>query len=116
MTGSPATVEERLARNEATFRDANERVGAAARRLELDALVPFICECGRPDCTTIVRLTSADYERICAVPTHFLYAPGHEEGMSESRMIEALGAATVVEKLGDPGRIAVETDPRATTG
>jgi hypothetical protein len=116
MTGSPATTEERLARNEATFREANERVGAAARRLELNALVPFICECGRPDCTTIVRLTRADYERIRAIPTHFLYAPGHEKGMPESHMIEALGAAIVVEKVGDPGRIAVETDPRATAG
>jgi hypothetical protein len=115
VSGAPVTAEERLARNEAVFREANEHVGAAAGWLEMDELVPFICECGRRDCTTIVRLTRADYERVRAVPTHFLYAPGHEEGMPESRMIEALGAAIVVEKLGDPGRIAVETDPRAPT-
>ena len=107
--------EERLARNEATFREANERVNAAANRLELDQLVPFICECGRQECMTIVRVTTEDYERIRAVPTHFLYAAGHEKSIPSSRWVETLEGAVVVEKFDGPGRIAVETDPRASS-
>ena len=107
--------EERLARNEATFREANERVNAAASRLELDQLVPFICECGRQECMTIVRVNTADYERVRAVPTHFLYAAGHEKKLANSRCVETLEGAVVVEKLDGPGRIAIDTDPRASS-
>jgi hypothetical protein len=106
--------EETLARNEALFREANERVEAAARRLEMDQLVPFICECGRTECMTIVRVTLADYERVRAAPTHFLYASGHEQGVPKSRAVETLEGAVIVEKTDGPGRIAVQTDPRAS--
>ena len=108
--------EARLAQNEARFRDANERVETAARRIDRDQLVPFICECGRPECTAIVRVTLRDYERIRAEPTHFLYAPGHDGQMPKSHVVELLGEAAIVEKLDGPGLIAVETDPRAIGG
>jgi hypothetical protein len=107
--------EERLARNEVTFREANERVETTARRLELDQLVPFICECGRPECMTVVRVTTEDYERVRREPTRFLYAAGHDQGMVHSRVVETLEGAVVVEKLDGPARIAIETDPRATS-
>jgi hypothetical protein len=105
--------EERMALNEARFREANERVGATARRLGMDQPIPFICECGRSDCMTIVRLLPRDYERIRSVATHFLYAHGHEEGMSHSRPVESLDGGVIVEKLDGPARVAVETDPRS---
>ena len=40
----------RIGENEARFRDANERIEAAAEQLEPQALMmPFVCECGRPN-------------------------------------------------------------------
>jgi hypothetical protein len=110
----PATQAARLAENEARFRQANERVGAAARRLEIDRALPFVCECGRPDCMTIIRVLPADYERVRAVSTHFIYAPGHERDLPQSRALERLEGAVVVEKVGDAARVAQETDPRGS--
>ena len=49
-------MEERIARNQATFREANERIGAAAGVYDVATPVPFICECADPACTEVVRL------------------------------------------------------------
>jgi hypothetical protein len=54
-------VQERIARNNQTFREANEKIRAKAD--EYDApleRIPFLCECPRPDCTEIVRLTLSE--------------------------------------------------------
>jgi len=116
MTERAATGDlERLARNEAAFREANERVGTTARRLGINRRIPFICECGRRDCTTIVRVFPADYERVRAHPTHFLYATGHAGGLPESHVVETLEGAVIVEKDGVPARVARETDPRGAS-
>jgi hypothetical protein len=72
--------QERIARNNLTFREANEQI--SARAAEYDApleRIPFLCECPRPDCTQIVRLTRDQYERVRKEPTYFLTADGHEE-------------------------------------
>src|SRR4051794_37329338 len=43
---------ERVARNNATFREANEGIAAKAQQLGLDAeLIPFLCECVDERCT-----------------------------------------------------------------
>ena len=52
--------EERIARNDSTFRDANEKIAAAAGKYELVEKVPFICECATESCTLIVRLSLAE--------------------------------------------------------
>ena len=63
------TPAERKALNEGTFRDANEELERGAREL-VDAddtsLVPFICECPRPDCVQVVLVTLAEYEDVRA--------------------------------------------------
>ena len=105
--------EERLARNEVAFREANERVGAVARRLDIEQPIPFICECGIPTCTAIIRVSPADYERVRAEPTHFVCAPGHERDLPKSRLVEELDDSVIVEKLDGAGDIAIATDPRS---
>jgi hypothetical protein len=73
------TTEERIVNNNLTFRQANERIRAKAE--EYDAPlehIPFLCECPRPDCVEIVRLTIPEYAAVRASPTHFFTAPGHE--------------------------------------
>lgn len=72
-------LQERIAKNNLIFREANEKIRAKAD--EYDApleRIPFLCECPLPDCTKIVRLTSAQYMEVRASGSHFLTAPGHE--------------------------------------
>jgi len=49
--------EERLAHNEATFRDANQEIHAALVAHQFDAeFAPFICECSDPECRRIIKV------------------------------------------------------------
>lgn len=71
---------ERIARNNVIFRDANEKI--RERSIELEdpvERIPFLCECPREDCSTIIRLRPAEYEAVRRDRTHFFTAPGHEE-------------------------------------
>lgn len=71
---------ERIARNNVIFRDANEKIREKSIELE-DPVeqIPFLCECPREDCSTIVRLTPAEYEAVRRERTHFFTTPGHED-------------------------------------
>jgi hypothetical protein len=105
---------ERVGRNDATFRAANERIEKSALAFEFGAeRIPFICECADERCTTVIGLTFDEYESIRAVPTHFLNAPGHHvAGGPHVRVVEDRGRYAVVEKLGEAARIVAELDPR----
>ena len=102
--------EERVARNDATFRDANERINRVAAESGITSEVPFICECADPACTEIVRLSLGDYEAVRAHGDRFISRPGHEtEGVS---VVERHDGYDVVEKEGRAGEVARELDPR----
>lgn len=93
---------ERIARHDATFRNANERVARAATALTLeDEEIPFICECADVECYEIVRLRLDDYRRVRSNARWFLAAPGHEEaagGVVE--VVETRPGFVIVEKQG----------------
>lgn len=104
---------ERVARNDAIFREANEGIRKAAQEYSLEGKVPFICECAEPTCQEIVRLGLAEYEAIRAVPTHFLNAPGHDRAAQGwARVIEPRDGYDLVEKVGRAADVAEELDPR----
>lgn len=104
---------ERVARNEATFRAANERIREAAEEHEVDEAVPFICECADPACTTILRLSNDEYEEVRSVPTYFLNAHGHHRASGPvARVVETRGGYEITEKLDRAGEVAEELDPR----
>lgn len=107
------TPEERRAHNEVRLRDANERIERTAIRLEIQELIPFICECFRPDCIAIIRLYLQEYEQVRADPTLFIYAPEHEPSSPETTVIEQHDRYLVVGKSGEAARIATHDDPRA---
>lgn len=112
--GSPVTAE-RVARNEATFREANEGIRAVAAQTELAThdLVPFICECAEIRCTEIVQLSTEEYEAVRDVPTRFLYARGHERSAARwVRVVDEFDRYTLVEKVGEAAAIVAELDPR----
>jgi hypothetical protein len=79
--------EERIARNDSIFRDANEQINASAIEHDTgeEQAVPFICECADEHCTTIVPLSRSEYEDVRTDSRQFLTVFGHErfEGLVE---------------------------------
>jgi hypothetical protein len=103
--------QERMAENQATFRDANERIEAAADDMGLFEPVPFICECAARDCTEIVRLTLAEYEEVRSNPRRFFNVPGHEALSVEAGagvVAETTPRYVLVDKVGVAGEISKE--------
>jgi hypothetical protein len=91
---------ERIERNNAVFREANERIHAAAtahdHRLEQ---IPFLCECPVEDCVEIVRLTEEEYDAVRADPNHYVTAVGHEGAEAPvGRVVSRQDGYVVVEK------------------
>jgi hypothetical protein len=109
--------DERLAGNEALFREVNERVAEVATHfIEVETQtepVDFTCECGRAECAQPITMTMGEYEAIRARPTHFAVVPEHEQPEIEV-VIERHPRYFVVEKREeDAQEIARETDPRS---
>ena len=105
--------EERIARNNTTFRDANEHISAAAGVYGIDSPVPFICECADARCSEIVRLTLEEYEEIRAHSRHFLHVPGHEDAAGAAQVVARRDGYVIVEKLGRAGEIVEALDERS---
>jgi hypothetical protein len=103
--------ERRRAANEATFRDANERLSDRARSLKVPD-VPFLCECEDTSCTAVVMLTLAEYEDVRAHPARFLVRPGH--GREPGEHVVATGVRYgIVEKVGIGAAVARARNPRS---
>jgi hypothetical protein len=104
---------DRIAKNEALFRDINDRVKQIdeAREAPTDELRDFLCECGRRDCFERVAMTLAEYERVRSSPVQFAVLPGHEAAAVE-RVVEETRRFAVIEKHADEQQVALETDPR----
>ena len=103
---------QRVARNDATFREANERIEERAASLGIHR-VPFICECADEGCTAVVQLDLREYETIRATPTHFLNVPGHDATAGpHGRVVEERDGYVVVEKLGAAAEIVTQLDER----
>jgi hypothetical protein len=106
-------VEERMAANEATFRDANERIQERARELDFEDPVPFLCECGEPSCRAILRLRLDEYEAIRRDGRRFFVVAEHEEtAAAAGHVTERHDDYLVVEKTGRAGEVAEDRDPR----
>lgn len=109
-------ISERVARNQSTFRDANERIEGAADAMGEFDRVPFICECPRRDCVDLTRLTLTEYEGVRANARRFLVVPGHEvcevEGVAVAKVVDRYESFSVLEKVGESGQVAEALDPR----
>jgi hypothetical protein len=99
----------RVARNEALFRQVNERINDVAQDAETLIL---LCECGDLECRETLEMTPADYEAVRAEGEFFFIIPEHEDPAVE-RVIERRARLLVVEKLGEGGDVARELDPRS---
>ena len=57
---------ERLARNQALFREVNERINELRRPTV--SLVEFVCECSDPSCTKSLSVAPGEYEAVRGNP------------------------------------------------
>jgi hypothetical protein len=108
------TPDERKALNEGTFRDANERLEQSARAIVGSgdaALVPFLCECPRPECRQVVMLALAEYETIRDDGRRGLAALGHQD-LSIETVIDENDRFVTTEKFGAAGDFHAANDPR----
>ena len=98
------------AANEAVFRDANEQIRDADRRLQppIDR-VPYLCECDDVECRGLMRLTALEYERVRQDGATFAVLRGHS---SDGDVIEEHDNYLVVRKAAAGGQVARALDPR----
>ena len=99
---------DRFARNEAIFREVNERV---AEVTDSEArMTNFLCECGNLDCIAEVALTDAEYMKVRSNAATFAVVPGHALTDVET-VIEETDRFHIVEKHPREAAIAGATDP-----
>jgi hypothetical protein len=99
-----------IARNEALFREVNERVQEVSDT-RATLTTDFLCECGDPACTESIPMRDEEYEHVRADPLLFAVVPGHEildveEVVTENQRFK------VVRKHIAEAAIAEKTDPR----
>lgn len=68
--------ERQIAKTQLLFREVNERI-AEITAGHGEAASEFLCECGRPDCTTVVGLSLTDYQALRSGGDLFVSATGH---------------------------------------
>jgi hypothetical protein len=111
-----STTGERVGKNEAVFREVNERIKELSQRLRSDAptdLISFVCECSAVECHETVELTLAEYERVRIDAAHFLAALDHLWQPEFEREVHRMERYVVLEKLGAAEEQAEELDPRS---
>lgn len=106
--------QERLGRNEALYREVNERLKELGESFSLvSELADFVCECGVGTCAAPIRITLEQYEHVRSNPHWFMVVPGHEILDIES-VIEEHDAWYLIEKHpGGPADLAAQADPRS---
>lgn len=106
---------EQVGRNEALFREVNERireVSESLRSVDGSSGIEFVCECSRTDCHVPVELELGEYESIRESPVWFLVAPGHVWATETERLVRSEDRYSIVEKLSEAGEVAADEDPR----
>jgi hypothetical protein len=105
--------DERAAKNEALFRQVNERVEALHEQLHSGGKAEFVCECVDGTCTEQIALSLATYERVRSDPYLFLLAPGHEREDLEQVVERGEGFVIVRKDTPTSERVTAQTDPRS---
>ena len=99
---------ERAAKNQALFREVNERIEELSKPAYSRA---FICECCNVECNQTLAITIEEYERMRSDGNRFAVLPGHEDRDVED-VVEATERYLIVAKLGSGGTLAEQLDPR----
>jgi hypothetical protein len=96
--------QERMAHNEAWFRDLNERKAEWIRN-GLQA-AGFRCECWRMDCDVRIRLSGREWEEVRERGNRFAVAPGHTA--APELVVRECQGFWIIEKPGEAGDLAAK--------
>lgn len=102
----------RIGRNEALFREVNERIERVSASLRVTERIAILCECGDESCTDKIDVSLPAYERVREDPTLFFVRRGHAQPDVE-HVVEQRDDYEVVRKLAGPAaEMARALDPR----
>jgi hypothetical protein len=110
-----SATEYRVGKNEALFREVNERIRSVSEdwaKGDRASRIEFVCECSRESCFETVALTVTEYEEVRADSRRFLIVTGHVWSPEFEREVHRNGGYSIVEKLGEAGEIAEDEDDR----
>jgi hypothetical protein len=100
----PETQPTRAARNQALFREVNERIEQLGETFDLDPL-QLVCECADIYCSRLLPMSAAAYWETRADPTTFIVLPGHIVPNIEYP-VHSTEDYVIVKKVGLAGGIA----------
>jgi hypothetical protein len=103
--------DKRLARNEALFREVNERLDDVAAD-HGPRNQHYLCECSNADCTFKVQLERREYEAVRADGRQFFVLPGHFTPEIEV-IVSKNERFWVVQKDGEAAAFVEHLDPRS---
>jgi len=109
VAGSPR--EERLAKNEAMFRAANEGAAGWQERHGDSETELYFCECADAECREHVALTKAEYENVRESSLTFFIVPAHEVPDVET-VVERHDDWVVIEKAPEVAETVERLNPR----
>jgi hypothetical protein len=109
MTGR----DERVARNEATSREINERIEEAHDGASPERYLRMVCECGRESCDRLIAITLTEYERVRSDPVRFAVLRDHVMDDVERVVDENDRFVVVAKHDGTPADVATDEDPRS---
>jgi hypothetical protein len=98
--------EQRLAANEAYFREVNERVQEHVKDVAgAHARFNMLCECSSLACAERIPVTAAEYEEAHRNPRQFIVTVGHVQFEIEESVLRT-DRFEVVRKHSDAGEVA----------
>jgi hypothetical protein len=104
--------EERVAQNEATSRDINEKIEQVQAKSP-DDYFRIVCECGQRDCTRVIAISVPEYEAVRSDARHFAVVSTHVMPDVEDVVRETDRFSVVCKHEGTPARVAEDEDPRS---
>lgn len=104
--------EARVAKNETTSREINEKIEQAHARSP-DDYFRILCECGRADCERVIAIAIPEYEELRSDARQFAVVRSHVMPDVEDVVRETERFTVVQKHEGTPARIAEEDDPRS---
>lgn len=104
-------MEDRIALNEALFREVNERMKNVLAP-SADERIDFLCECGDEQCFELITLTRWQYEDLRRDPLLFIVVYGHAAPDVE-RVVAVGNGYQIVRKHPGERKIARQTAARS---
>ncbi len=106
---------ERIGRNEAIFREANERLeGINVAFADFTETMTLVCECGDIACTEQMVMSLPEYEALRADSRQFAVKPDHLASDVEHLVRKKDTYWIVRKRPGDPAELADALDRRSS--